>query len=158
MEWYIFNSVNDSTQIFIGVLLILSFSSLLWINLIFWVLEKWPVFHWEPGRQGGSYTKLKLWSRAGSRWGTDGWLIKYQPHYQMPTHTDPVEGQHWRLNIVVRGQGKFQCEQTIFQFGHRLVLFRPDLYPHSMINGPKIRTVLSIGWVRFTSKSKNYDA
>ena len=99
---------------------------------------------WIKGRQGTGYLKKKIWSR----FNTDCWLIKYKPSQIIPTHTDPVEGKkHFRLNIVLKGKGVFICEKTILCLFHRIILFRPDKYEHSMINLSKERLVLSIGMV-----------
>lgn len=99
---------------------------------------------WIPGRQGGSYSKFKVieWKFI------DCWLIKYAPFYTMPLHTDKVKGKrHIRMNIVLKGNGRFQCRKTILNIRNTIIIFRPDLYHHRMINGGYERLVLSIGFV-----------
>lgn len=100
------------------------------------------LFKWQPGRQGGKYKKLKVFKFLFF----DCWVIKYEPNYYMPSHTDPVKDRkHFRLNVVIKGHARFNCVRTIFKLGNRVIFFRPDLYKHSIINGPSERTVLSIG-------------
>lgn len=98
---------------------------------------------WIEGRQGGNYSKLRLMEYKF----IDCWIIRYEPYYEMPEHTDPVENKrHYRMNIVFGGKGKFICERTIVNILGRFVIFRPDLYKHKMVNGKRRRYVLSIGW------------
>ena len=103
---------------------------------------------WIPGRQGGRYKKMKVWSSSFFSFGSDCYLIKYEPNYKMPAHTDKAEGKHYRLNVVLKGRGRFICEKNIVNLFGRIVLFRPDLYEHSMINGNSNRVVLSFGFLR----------
>jgi hypothetical protein len=121
-------------------------------------------FKWMLGRQNKvdgtpGYFKMKLaevaWPRvfsrkrsATNRGGFDVYLLKYEPGFFLPLHTDPVPSplRHYRLNIVFSGAGVFECDKTIFNIFNRVILFRPDLHAHSMQNGGKIRRILSIGW------------
>jgi hypothetical protein len=103
---------------------------------------------WEEGRQGGKYKKMKIWSSSFFWFGSDCYLISYEPNYEMPAHTDKAQGKHFRLNIVLKGSGTFKCQKTIFRLFNRIILFRPDLYEHSMVNGDSNRLVLSLGFLR----------
>ena len=106
---------------------------------------------WEGGRQGTGYFKFKIFE--SKRLECDCYLLKYPEAAHIPFHTDPVKPgkKHYRLNIIVKKcvtGGDFLCEKTIINFW-RFVLFRPDLYLHSVTtvyNGT--RYVLSIGWLR----------
>lgn len=99
---------------------------------------------WEVGRQGGGYKKKLLWSTNNKLFGIDCYIIKFTPNYHLKPHKDEVEsGKHYRLNLEVKGEGKFFCKEPIFKLG-KLVVFRPDKV-HSMINGNSERTLFSIG-------------
>lgn len=105
---------------------------------------KW--LKWVPGRQGGDYHKKLL---AGLSipyiFGFDMYLLKFAPGCHLKEHKDSVErGRHYRLNIILKGEGEFSCEKTIIRT-KRVILFRPDKYLHSMQNGDSERKVLSIG-------------
>lgn len=121
-----------------------------------------PAFQWVAGRQNKpegepGYFKMKLAERhwpswlskrpANDRGGFDCYLLKYDPHFTLPPHTDkvPAHLRHYRLNVVLAGHGLFLAEKTICNLFGQAVLFRPDLYVHSMQNGPKTRLVLSLG-------------
>jgi len=100
------------------------------------------MMRWIEGRQGGAYSKLKLFQLSFM----DCWLIKYAPNYSMPKHKDSVEGKkHFRLNIELSGKGKFICEKTIVNIFNKIILFRPDLYEHSMVNGTKLDRISDFG-------------
>ncbi len=102
------------------------------------------MWKWESGRQNADYKKLKI-VQISNRF--DCYLIKYPPNAVLPEHTDKVNsGRHYRLNIELFGSGEFKCEQAIFRWW-KIVLFRPDINLHSMVNGPSNRLVLSIGVV-----------
>lgn len=107
---------------------------------------KW--LKWQDGRQdaNGNYKKLLLCILGiPGLFGFDIYIIKFKPDYKLPEHIDRVSwGNHYRLNIVLYGSGEFKCEKTIIN-QKRLVLFRPDLYTHSMENGSETRVLLSIG-------------
>ena len=98
---------------------------------------------WEDGRQGTGYRKLKLFS--SNFLGCDCYLIDYPPNTHIPTHTDPVPNKkHYRLNILLRGEDKFQGE-TIFSTS-RIKFFRPDIMPHSVEEVSRRRLIFSLGW------------
>jgi len=64
------------------------------------------------------------------------YLVRYSPGHRIRSHLDMVaEGRLYKLNIVlvqpVAG-GKFSCEHSIFNLFDRIVLFRPDLFPHQV--------------------------
>lgn len=100
---------------------------------------------WKQGRQGGGYKKLLLFKTHRM----DCWLLKYEPHFEMPEHIDEVRNKkHYRLNIELWGKGEFKCEKTIFNLFGKIILFRPDLYKHSVTNGLSNRYVFSLGWVK----------
>ena len=100
---------------------------------------------WEEGRQGTGYLKKKLFQTNS----TDCWLIKYPPNSYIPPHTDKVDNKkHYRLNIVLSGNGTFETQKVIFNFFNRVIFFRPDVNEHSMKNGEKTRLVFSFGFVR----------
>ena len=98
------------------------------------------IWKWERGRQAAGYEKLLLWSF----WRLDSYIIRYPAGCFLPPHTDKNVGRHYRLNIILKGVGEFSCEKTIIRT-KRFVLFRPDLYEHSMQNGDSKRLVLSFG-------------
>ena len=97
---------------------------------------------WKEGRQKSGYSTFQLLCLKF----VDAWMIKYPPKVGIPEHVDKVTNKkHYRLNIVLSGKGTFFCEKTIFNVKNRVILFRPDKYKHSMINGDATRYVLSIG-------------
>ena len=104
---------------------------------------------WKPGRQGTGYRKLLL---AQGRWPLpfDAWLLHFPEGSYVPVHRDPTEGQHWRLNIILKAAdqgGTFISRGTVWD-GPRLKIFRSDLCAHAVT--PVVagnRWVLSIGWV-----------
>jgi hypothetical protein len=101
---------------------------------------------WVPGRQGGDYQKKLLAVFGIPRiFGFDMYILKFEPHCHLKEHRDEVgRGKHYRLNIILRGEGEFKCEKTILRT-KRFILFRPDKHLHSMQNGDSERKVLSIG-------------
>jgi hypothetical protein len=110
------------------------------------------MWKWVKGRQKtrgyGKYYKLKLWEWLG----TDCYLIKYDPHCFLPMHKDIVEGRkHYRMNLVLKGDSLFYIDEHIFKWW-RIVLFRPDLYPHCVRVSKTGRMVLSVG---FTIKNNS---
>lgn len=77
--------------------------------------------------------------------GFDMYILKFAPNFNLPEHVDQVKkGRHFRMNIILKGNGDFKCERAIIRT-RRVILFRPDKYKHSMQNGDKERKVLSIG-------------
>jgi hypothetical protein len=97
-------------------------------------------FRWQPGRQGTGYRKLLL--ASGRRW--DLYVLDYPPGTSIPTHVDPVPNRrHWRANLVMWGDQSFEGD-AVLRFG-RLVVFRPDVMPHSVATVTRRRIVLSFG-------------
>lgn len=104
---------------------------------------------WQEGRQGTGYYKWPL--LISKRFRFDSYILKYPVGTEIPLHNDTVPGaKHFRLNFVIkrsRTGGEFKCENTIFRLG-RIVLFRPDLEPHSVTKiGGNSRYVFSLGWL-----------
>jgi len=97
-------------------------------------------FRWQPGRQGTGYRKLLL--AQGGRW--DLYVLDYPPGTSIPTHVDAVPGRrHWRANLVLCGERSFQGAAAL-RIGP-LVVFRPDVTPHSVEQVTRRRVVLSFG-------------
>ena len=92
------------------------------------------LFRWVEGRQ--STTRYHKWCFLYFKifnLGLDGYIIRYQPNTVLPIHKDSVEaGRHWRLNIKVKGKCSFWCPSTIFRKKDYVILFRPDLFYHSV--------------------------
>jgi hypothetical protein len=111
------------------------------------------LFKWTNGRQQEcKYKKLCFFFAKFKKIGFDGYILKYEPYAILPTHIDQVKkGEHYRLNIVLsNGPFSTYCQKNIFSFfNQRIVLFRPDLYQHGMVNGYKQRIVLSLGLAIF---------
>ncbi|MEK6828863.1 MAG: 2OG-Fe(II) oxygenase [Nanoarchaeota archaeon] len=101
---------------------------------------------WVSGRQGGDYQKkLLAILKIPFVFGFDMYLLKFAPGFVLPEHVDQVKrGRHFRMNIILKGNGEFKCERAIIRT-KRVILFRPDKYKHSMHNGNAERKVLSIG-------------
>ena len=107
-------------------------------------------FRWQRGRQNSGYDKMLL---LQSIWPLpfDVYLLRFPEGSEVKPHTDPVsEGQHFRLNIVVKkatAGGEFICATPIFETS-RIKVFRPDACEHSVSRVIKgSRYVFSIGWV-----------
>jgi hypothetical protein len=95
---------------------------------------------WQPGRQGTGYRKLLL--GQGARW--DLYVLDYPPGTAIPTHVDPVPGcRHWRANLVLWGERAFEGRASLR--AGPLVVFRPDVTPHSVATVRRRRVVLSFG-------------
>jgi len=95
---------------------------------------------WERGRQGTGYWKLRL--AQGRFW--DLYLIDYPPGTEIPVHTDPVPGRsHWRANLRLFGEDRFEGT-AVFRLGP-LIVFRPDITPHSVARVSRRRMLLSFG-------------
>lgn len=98
------------------------------------------LFNWQVGRQGTGYRKLKL--AQGKCW--DLWIIDYPSGTHIPVHTDPVPNKkHWRANLCILGEDCFEGDYT-FKIGP-LVIFRPDIMPHSVKITTRRRIVISFG-------------
>ncbi len=123
---------------------------------------KKPCLNWITGRQDSAdqkatYKKARIFQFGFSQFGFSGlfnnkggvdcYLLHYEPYYKLKPHVDlvPKGLKHYRLNIVLKGSGDFDCEKKIINLFNRVVLFRPDKYTHAMKNGAKERLVLSIG-------------
>lgn len=112
------------------------------------------LWRWQDGRQENCrYLKLPLWSFKIGRFGTDGYILKYDRNTILPEHKDPVNGKHWRMNIGW-GNANFSSEKYIFAFRlgkFTIAIFRPDIYRHSLYIFEKT-TKLSIGWAILNKK------
>lgn len=108
------------------------------------------LFKWLKGRQGYcNYKKFCFLHFSIFNWGIDGYILKYEPYAILPAHKDEVEdARHWRLNIILKGIGYFRCSNTIINwFRGRIILFRPDINEHMMVNSEDVRYVLSFGFI-----------
>lgn len=106
---------------------------------------------WNRGRQSkhepGYENMLLLQIGIPGLFAFDLYLVRFEPNFFLPEHRDLVEwGDHYRANLILRGKGKFICENTIVNT-RRLIVFRPDREFHSMQNGPTKRLILSLGFV-----------
>ncbi|MGI2170900.1 2OG-Fe(II) oxygenase [Shewanella sp. MF05960] len=63
-------------------------------------------------------------------------LVTYHENHRVMKHVDPVQqGRYYKFNIVLKQPlhgGVFTCEKYIMNLCHRVYLFRPDLYEHSV--------------------------
>lgn len=112
------------------------------------------LFKWIKGRQDSTqYKKLCFLCFKFLWWGFDGYLLKYEPNQQLAIHKDPVDGgNHYRLNIKLSGKCKFWSTSTIWQWGDKIIFFRPDLFFHNLVTQSKVLKI-SLGYVKF----KTYD-
>lgn len=107
------------------------------------------LLRWVKGRQNGTeYYKFTLWYFKIGKIGTDAYILKYIGPTQLQPHKDPVpNGDHYRLNIKLKGDSTFYCDgrkpsNKIIEF------FRPDLLTHSLdVYSDTIK--FSIGIVKF---------
>lgn len=107
--------------------------------------------HWEPGRQGTGYEKLKLVERWKffSRFKWDLYLLRYPVGSGIPWHRDPVpKHRHYRLNIYLWNAaiGGTPEHANVIVSTRWFTLFRPDLAVHRVnpvIKGT--RYILSLG-------------
>lgn len=91
--------------------------------------------------------KMCLYSFKIWKLGFDCYILKYEADTLLPLHRDPINGQHWRLNIRLWGDCRFFTQNSGSSFS-RVVLFRPDLYLHSQfVYTPTVK--LSFGFVKF---------
>jgi hypothetical protein len=73
-------------------------------------------------------------------------LVTYSEGHRVPRHLDMIEsGRYYKLNFILvnakRG-GVFETEAVIFSLFNRIILFRPDLYDHSVSKIEKGKRVL----------------
>lgn len=63
-------------------------------------------------------------------------LVTYPEGHRVLRHNDPMGGgSYYKLNVVVKkpeAGGVFETERVIFSLFDRVILFRPDLYDHSV--------------------------
>jgi len=119
------------------------------------VVMKW--LRWDHGRQGSGYSKMLLAQSKFFKF--DCYILKVPDGVGIPEHVDPaIEGyEHHRLNAILNkpcvGTGQIVVKGPIRKIGERIMIFRPDLYPHSMTPVSYIWSdnslyILSIGWLR----------
>jgi len=64
------------------------------------------------------------------------YLVRYSAGHQVVPHVDMVsEGRLYKLNLVVvkpASGGEFRCERNLLNWSGRIIVFRPDLYQHSV--------------------------
>jgi len=64
------------------------------------------------------------------------YLVHYSAGHRIVPHVDMVTGGRiYKLNCVLvkpKDGGEFLCERNIFNWFGRIILFRPDLYQHSV--------------------------
>lgn len=115
------------------------------------------LFKWIKGRQSSTeYYKWCFLYFKIFNIGIDGYVIRYEPKTILPIHKDPlpdtVRGSHYRLNIKIKGRSAFWCPSTIWRCKERVVLFRPDLFYHSLTAYTRTYKI-SIGIAIFKSKT-----
>lgn len=100
---------------------------------------------WTKGRQQGcDYHILTLWKFKIFGIGLDAYIIRYAPNSTLDWHIDLVpKKQHWRLNLRLLGNSKFETRH--WKPSSRLVIFRPDLEEHRVLNDSKTVYKLSLG-------------
>ncbi len=63
-------------------------------------------------------------------------LVTYPEGHRVMRHNDPMGGgRYYKLNVVLvkpEKGGIFETERVIFSLFNRVILFRPDLYDHSV--------------------------
>lgn len=63
-------------------------------------------------------------------------LVTYPEGHRVMRHNDPIgSGSYYKLNFVVMKPaegGVFETDRVIFSIFNRVILFRPDLYDHSV--------------------------
>ena len=99
---------------------------------------------WEEGRGLTGYWKMLLCKLSFF----DTYLIYYPPGSQIKTHVDPVQKgyEHFRANFLLKGEDAYVGDY-LFKFW-RLVVFRPDIMPHSVKEVLSERYVLSFGFMK----------
>ena len=115
--------------------------------------------NWENGHQNGcTYKKLKIWSFKIGRFGSDCYLLKYEPKSILQSHVDEVDGKHYRMNITLKGKSSFGIlrKKRWRRTKNRIVIFRPDLDIHNLVVYDKPTLKLSLG-IAILNKQKNYE-
>lgn len=112
------------------------------------------LWKWQSGRQQDcEYHKFPLWYFRIWKLGFDAYILKYEPDSFLPWHTDKVEnGKHWRMNINITGAASFiiiKNDTPFFYLQRKIIIFRPDVFSHSLKVGNKKCIKLSIGLVKF---------
>jgi hypothetical protein len=73
-------------------------------------------------------------------------LVTYSEGHSVPRHLDMIEsGRYYKLNFILikaKQGGIFETEGVIFCLFNRIILFRPDLYDHSVSKIEKGKRVL----------------
>ncbi len=63
-------------------------------------------------------------------------LVTYPQGHSVMRHNDPMgSGSYYKLNVVLgkpKQGGVFTADRVIFSLFDRIILFRPDLYEHSV--------------------------
>ncbi len=63
-------------------------------------------------------------------------LVTYPEGHRVMRHNDPMgAGSYYKLNMVLIKPAKggvFETDRVIFSLFNRIILFRPDLYDHSV--------------------------
>lgn len=63
-------------------------------------------------------------------------LVTYPEGHRVMRHNDPMGGgSYYKLNFVLKKPvegGVFETDRVIFSLFNRVILFRPDLYDHSV--------------------------
>ncbi len=79
-------------------------------------------------------------------------LVTYPEGHHVLKHHDPVGyGSYYKLNFVLKKPsegGVFRVQRAIFSLFNRVILFRPDLYDHSVstiVRGSRV--LLSIAFI-----------
>ena len=111
-----------------------------------------PLFRWVKGRQDTGYWILLL-AWVPKRWWNpvpfDIHVVKYPTGAYVSPHLDKLQSgrRHYRLNILLTKPpgGEFVSESVIYR-NSRVILFRPDLFTHSVTPvSSGTRYVLSFG-------------
>lgn len=109
-------------------------------------------FKWVKGRQQKTeYYKWCFLYFKIFNIGVDGYILRYEAETILPIHKDPVEGSHYRLNVLLKGRSSFWCPSSIWRRKNKVILFRPDKFYHSLTAYTKTYK-LSLGLVIFKSK------
>lgn len=73
-------------------------------------------------------------------------LVTYPEGHRVRRHNDPMDGgSYYKLNFVLikpEEGGIFDADRVIFSLFNRVILFRPDLYDHSVSTIKRGRRVL----------------